>query len=79
LRKASKRRNGRTAQPRRILSSGRSTSGVAYPASLILFAESGNLQDDFASADCADARAPTCANLILDNLDDWAAWYETNG
>jgi hypothetical protein len=43
------------------------------------FAESGDLKDDFAAGDCADARAPRCANLILDNLDDWAAWYETNG
>lgn len=21
-------------------------------------------------------RTPVCANLILDNLDEWAAWYE---
>ncbi len=23
-------------------------------------------------------RTPDCANLIMDNLDDWAAWYEVN-
>ena len=43
-----------------------------------LFAESGELADDYAAADCASARTAACASLILDNLDDWAAWYETN-
>ena len=44
-----------------------------------LFAESGELRDDYAAAGCAEARTPECADLILANLDDWAAWYETNG
>lgn len=44
-----------------------------------LFAESGELQADYAAAGCAEAHTPDCANLILANLDDWAAWYETNG
>ena len=43
-----------------------------------LFAEGGDLQDEYAAAGCASARTPVCANLILDNLDDWASWYETN-
>jgi hypothetical protein len=43
-----------------------------------LFAEGGELQDEYAAAGCAFARTPVCANLILDNLTDWAAWYETN-
>jgi hypothetical protein len=44
-----------------------------------LFAEGGELRDEYVAAGCASARTPECANLILDNLDDWAAWYETNG
>jgi hypothetical protein len=43
-----------------------------------LFAESGDLQDEYAAADCANARTPECANLVMDNLDEWAVWYETN-
>ena len=43
-----------------------------------LFAEGGELADEYAAADCASARSPECANLILDNLDAWATWYETN-
>ncbi|MGH8949313.1 MAG: hypothetical protein ACRDXF_10690, partial [Acidimicrobiia bacterium] len=43
-----------------------------------LFAEGGDLQDEYADANCASERTPECANLILDNLDEWAAWYETN-
>ena len=43
-----------------------------------LFAEGGELADEYADAGCASARSPECANLILDNLDDWATWYETN-
>lgn len=44
-----------------------------------LFAESGDLAGEYAAADCANTRSPECANLIRDNLDDWAAWYETSG
>ena len=43
-----------------------------------LFAEGGELGDEYEGAGCASARTPECANLILDNLDDWASWYETN-
>lgn len=43
-----------------------------------LFADSGELQDEYAAAGCANVRPPECANLIMDNLDEWAAWYETN-
>ena len=46
--------------------------------SFTLFAEGGELADEYAAADCASARTPECATLILDNLDEWAAWYETN-
>jgi hypothetical protein len=43
------------------------------------FAEEGELADEYAAAGCASARSPECANLIVDNLDAWATWYETNG
>jgi hypothetical protein len=43
-----------------------------------LFAEGGDLADDYAAADCATARSPECATLVMDNLDAWAAWYEAN-
>jgi hypothetical protein len=43
-----------------------------------LFAEGGELQDEYADAGCAAARTPECANLIMDNLDEWAAWYGIN-
>ena len=43
-----------------------------------LFAEGGELADEYAAADCASARTPECATLILDNLEEWAAWFETN-
>jgi hypothetical protein len=44
-----------------------------------LFAEGGDLSVEYATAGCASARTPECANLIMDNLDAWAAWYEVNG
>lgn len=44
-----------------------------------LFAESGELADDYAATDCADTRSPECANLMIENLDSWAAWYQANG
>jgi hypothetical protein len=44
-----------------------------------LFAEAGELADEYANAGCASARSPECANLIVDNLDAWATWYETTG
>ena len=43
-----------------------------------LFAEGGELVEEYADAGCASARSPECANLIVDNLDAWATWYETN-
>jgi len=43
-----------------------------------LFAEQGELADEYADAGCASARSPECAHLIVDNLDAWATWYETN-
>ena len=43
------------------------------------FAEEGELADEYAAADCATERSPECANLIVDNLDAWATWYESNG
>jgi hypothetical protein len=46
--------------------------------SFTLFAEGAALADEYADAGCASARTPECANLILDNLDDWAVWYQTN-
>lgn len=48
-------------------------------ASFGLFAESGELQGQYAAGNCETARTPECATLIMNNLDDWAAWYETNG
>lgn len=43
-----------------------------------LFAGEGGLVNEYADAGCASARTPECANLILDNLDAWATWYEMN-
>lgn len=43
------------------------------------FAEGGDLADEYAAAGCATSRSPNCADLIVDNLDDWAAWHQTNG
>jgi hypothetical protein len=43
-----------------------------------LFAEEGDLSAEYAAAGCASARTPECANLIMDNLDAWAVWYEAN-
>jgi hypothetical protein len=43
-----------------------------------LFAQGGELADEYADAGCASARSPECANLILHNLDAWATWYKTN-
>ncbi len=56
----------------------------AYPEdtelreSFKLFAESGELREEFAAASCATERSPDCARLIMDNLDDWAVWHQTN-
>lgn len=44
-----------------------------------LFAEGGELADEYADAGCASTRSPECADLIVDNLDAWATWYEPNG
>ncbi|HKX74134.1 MAG TPA: hypothetical protein VJR05_01985 [Acidimicrobiia bacterium] len=60
---------------------------VDYPEDLELresfraFAESGDLADVYAAADCGqiDQRTPECATLIVENLDAWAAWYQSNG
>jgi len=43
-----------------------------------LFAEGGALSVEYAAAGCASARTPECANLIMENLDAWAVWYEAN-
>ncbi|HKX74617.1 MAG TPA: hypothetical protein VJR05_04425, partial [Acidimicrobiia bacterium] len=59
---------------------------VDYPEDLELresfrdFAESGELADEYAAADCGriDRRTPACATLIVENLDAWAAWYQSN-
>jgi len=47
--------------------------------SFTLFAEQSELADEYADARCASARSPECAKLIIDNLDAWSSWYETNG
>jgi hypothetical protein len=52
---------------------------IALRDSFRLFAEGGELADEYAGAGCGSARSPECANLIVDNLDAWATWYETNG
>ncbi|HKX74616.1 MAG TPA: hypothetical protein VJR05_04420 [Acidimicrobiia bacterium] len=60
---------------------------VDYPEDLELresfrtFAESGDLADEYAASSCASTaqRTPECAALIVENLDAWAAWYESNG
>lgn len=44
-----------------------------------MFADAGDLSVEYAAAGCESARTPECANLIMDNLDEWAAWYEANG
>ena len=48
------------------------------------FAEAGGLSSPednqvYEDANCLAARTPECANLVLSNIDAWAAWYETNG
>lgn len=35
-------------------------------------------RDDSNPNDWADIRTPECARLIMDHLDEWAAWYESN-
>ena len=71
--------------PGRVLSQEQPWYEVDYPEdtelreSFRLFAERGELQDVYAAAGCASARTPVCADLILDNLEDWANWYETDG
>ena len=41
------------------------------------YAAENGLQVEF-SRDCAINFTPECATLILDNLDDWAAWHLAN-
>jgi hypothetical protein len=43
-----------------------------------LFAEGGNLRGAYTDAGCAIARTPECANLIMDNRDEWANWHQAN-
>jgi len=43
-----------------------------------LFAEATSGTDEWAQT-CGSARTPECAAAIVDHLEDWAAWYETNG
>jgi hypothetical protein len=57
---------------------------VNYPEDVELrdsfrsFADSGDLADEYTEAGCATDRTENCANLIMENIDDWAAWYEAN-
>jgi hypothetical protein len=58
---------------------------VGYPEDTELrdsfgqFAEGSDFAGEYADAGCATARSPECANLIVNHLDAWAAWFETNG
>jgi hypothetical protein len=36
------------------------------------------LQNEYTAANCAKERTPDGVSLIMDNLEDWAAWYQTN-
>lgn len=55
-------------------------------ASFKRFAEEGDLEvaevrelrANYEESGCATARTPECANLILDNIDAWAAWHVKN-
>ncbi|NNC41620.1 MAG: hypothetical protein HKO03_00095 [Acidimicrobiia bacterium] len=55
-------------------------------ASFKRFAEEGDLKKEevrelraaYDEAGCATARTHQCANLILDNINDWAAWHLKN-
>jgi hypothetical protein len=38
----------------------------------------GELSDEYAAAGCAYSFTPDCADLIMDNLDDWAAFHLAN-
>lgn len=57
---------------------------VDYPEDTTLrdsftaFAQQGELADGYSAAGCAETRSPECAQIILDNLDAWAAWYTSN-
>lgn len=42
------------------------------------FAESGDLRTEYEAAGCAINRTEVCAQLIEDNLEPWAAWYQIN-
>jgi hypothetical protein len=42
------------------------------------FAESGELSSAYQAAGCATYFTPDCATLMMENLDDWAAWYQQN-
>lgn len=42
------------------------------------FAEEGELKTLYQDAGCANNRTAVCAQLIEDNLEGWAAWYQTN-
>lgn len=46
--------------------------------SFTAFAAQGDLAGQYSAAGCATTRSAECANLIVDNLDAWAAWYRTN-
>ena len=48
-------------------------------ASWLAYLEDNQLEDHQVCNGSRDAtRTPDCANLMLDNLDDWASWYQTN-
>jgi hypothetical protein len=42
------------------------------------FAEGGELSAEYEAAGCATSFTAECANLKMDNLDDWAAWHLAN-
>ena len=51
---------------------------AALNESFRAFAEGGELHEEYAAADCAHSFTPDCANLMMDNLDDWADWHLAN-
>jgi hypothetical protein len=59
--------------------------GTDYPEdaelreSFTAFAEASDLAEEYATGNCASARTPQCATLIIDNLEAFATWYRSNG
>lgn len=42
------------------------------------YAQQADFASDYAAAGCATTRSADCARLIVDHVDDWAAWYRAN-